>query len=33
MTKGKKPKVQFIHELARTHFLRPEGLVKLDSRL
>jgi hypothetical protein len=33
MTKGKKPKVQFIHELVRTHFLAPEGLVKLDPRL
>jgi hypothetical protein len=33
MTKGKKPKVQFIHELVRTHFLGPEGLVKLEPRL
>ena len=33
MTKGKKPKVQFIHELVRTHFLGPEGLAKLDPDL
>jgi ankyrin repeat protein len=33
MTKGKKPKVQFIHELVRTHFLGPEGLVKLDTHM
>jgi ankyrin repeat protein len=33
MTKGKKPKVQFIHELVRTHFLGPEGIAKLDPRL
>ena len=33
MTKGKKPKVQFIHELVRTHFLGPEGLAKLDPHL
>lgn len=33
MTKGKKPKVQFIHELVRTHFLGPEGLAKLDAHL
>ncbi|GAB7327580.1 hypothetical protein MBLNU13_g11434t1 [Cladosporium sp. NU13] len=33
MTKGKKPKVQFIHELVRTHFLGPEGLSKLDPHL
>lgn len=33
MTKGKKPKVQFIHELVRTHFLGPEGLAKLSPHL
>lgn len=33
MTKGKKPKVQFIHELVRTHFLGPEGLAKLNPHL
>jgi ankyrin repeat protein len=33
MTKGRNPKVQFIHELVRTHFLGPEGLVKLNPHL
>lgn len=33
MTKGKKPKVQFIHELVRTHFVDDGGLVALDSEL
>lgn len=32
-TKGRKPKVQFIHEVIRTHLLGPEGLVKLDPHL
>ncbi|KAM0723312.1 hypothetical protein Q7P37_001513 [Cladosporium fusiforme] len=30
MTKGKQPRVQFIHELVRTHFLDDKGLAKLD---
>jgi ankyrin repeat protein len=33
MTKGKTPRVQFIHELVRTHFLGAEGLVKLEPTL
>jgi ankyrin repeat protein len=33
MTKGKTPRVQFIHELVRTHFLGAEGLVKLERTL
>jgi ankyrin repeat protein len=33
MTKGKTPRVQFIHELVRTHFLGAEGLVKLEPAL
>jgi hypothetical protein len=33
MTKGKTPRVQFIHELVRTHFLGADGLVKLEPAL
>jgi hypothetical protein len=33
VTKGKMPRVQFIHELVRTHFLGAEGLVKLEPAL
>jgi ankyrin repeat protein len=33
MTKGKQPRVQFIHELVRAHFLGAEGLAKLDPGL
>jgi ankyrin repeat protein len=33
MTKGKTPRVQFIHELVRTHFLSAEGIAKLEPSL
>lgn len=33
MTKGKNPRVQFIHELVRTHFLEDGGLVSLEPAL
>lgn len=33
MTRGKKPRVQFIHELVRTHFLDDEGLANLEPAL
>lgn len=33
MTKGKKPRVQFIHELVRTHFQDDAGLGNLDPAL
>lgn len=33
MTKGEKPRVQFIHELVRTHFLDDGGLTNLEPAL